>query len=218
MKAVVTGGGGFLGQAIVERLLAEGHEPTVLGRSDYPELRRLGVRCVRRDVAEPQGLEACFAGQDVVFHAAAKPGVWGPRQEYWRANVAGTDNVIAACRAAGVARLVHTSSPSVVFDGRPHRDAGNDLGYPARYECPYPETKAEAERRVLAANDAGLATIALRPHLGLYTQPLSCIGLPIAAVPIAHGGRLPIGIQVIAAPWREDLCLRVAAALEARRS
>ena len=54
----------------------------------------------------------------------------------------------------------------------------------------------------------------VRPHLGLFTQPISCIGLPVCAVPMALPGALPIGIQVIAAPWREDRCLRVAAELE----
>ena len=56
-----------------------------------------------------------------------------------------------------------------------------------------------------------------RPNLGLFTQPISFVGLPVAAVPIHRPGRMPIGIQVIAAPWREDLCLRVAAARNGRR-
>jgi len=62
----------------------------------------------------------------------------------------------------------------------------------------------------------------VRPNMGLLTQPFSCIGLPVCAVPVwsAHANLpdlpdLPIGVQVIAAPWREDLVLRVAAALEA---
>lgn len=58
-----------------------------------------------------------------------------------------------------------------------------------------------------------------RPSLGLLTQPISCIGLPVATVPVwgcdPAAPHLPIGVQVIAAPWREDLCLRVARALEA---
>jgi Asp-tRNA(Asn)/Glu-tRNA(Gln) amidotransferase A subunit family amidase len=59
--------------------------------------------------------------------------------------------------------------------------------------------------------------VKLRPSLGLYTQPFSAIGLPVVAVPLGTDDAtgLPIGIQVIAAPWREDLCLRVATALEA---
>ncbi len=58
-------------------------------------------------------------------------------------------------------------------------------------------------------------TMPMRPNLGIFTQPISFIGLPVAAVPIYRANRMPLGIQVIAAPWREDLCLRVAAALEA---
>ncbi len=58
-------------------------------------------------------------------------------------------------------------------------------------------------------------TMSIRPNMGIFTQPISFIGLPVAAVPIQRDGGMPIGIQVIAAPWREDVCLRVAAALEA---
>lgn len=106
-----------------------------------------------------------------MFHCAAKPGVFGPAAPFERANVTATKNVVAACLAAGVPRLVFTSSPSVVFDGESHRGAGRDLPYPAQYLAHYPRTKAEAERIVLAANgeatDGGsrLATVALRPHL-----------------------------------------------------
>ena len=56
----------------------------------------------------------------------------------------------------------------------------------------------------------------VRPNLGLLTQPLSFIGLPIVAAPLADAGALPLGMQIIAPAWREDLCLRVSAALEAR--
>jgi AtzE family amidohydrolase len=56
-------------------------------------------------------------------------------------------------------------------------------------------------------------TVPLRPNLGLFTQPISAIGLPVAAVPV-FGAGLPIGVQIIAAPWREDLCLRAAFALQ----
>jgi aspartyl-tRNA(Asn)/glutamyl-tRNA(Gln) amidotransferase subunit A len=61
----------------------------------------------------------------------------------------------------------------------------------------------------------GETEVPLRPNLGLFTQPISCIGLPAAVAPLDGPGGLPIGVQIIAAPWREDLCLRVAAALEA---
>ncbi len=165
MKALVTGGGGFLGRALVLRLLAEGHQATALGRHDYPEIAALGARTVRADILDQRALREAFVGQDVVFHAAAKAGVWGAREEYVRTNLRGTESVLAACRAASVGRLVYTSSPSVVFDGRDHEGASNDLAYPRRFEAAYPETKAAAERLVLSANGPGLATVALRPHL-----------------------------------------------------
>lgn len=165
LRALVTGGGGFLGRAIVERLLADGHSVTVLGRRDYPELRACGVALLRADVADRPAVAAAVRGQDTVFHAAAKAGVWGERREFEDTNVRGTAHVVAACLESGVPRLVYTSSPSVVFDGRDQVDAGNELPYPVRYENVYSETKAEAERLVLAANGKRLATIALRPHL-----------------------------------------------------
>lgn len=153
MRALVTGGAGFLGAALVQRLRAEGHE--VVSAS-----RQSGV-----DLADRAALVRAAAGMDVVFHVAAKAGVWGPRDVFERTNVDGTQNVIDACRAAGVGRLVYTSSPSVCFDGGDHLDAGNDLPYPSRWLADYPRTKAEAERRVLAANGPTLRTVALRPHL-----------------------------------------------------
>ncbi len=167
MKAVVTGGGGFLGQAVVEQLLDRGWSVTVVGRGTYPQVEARGACTLRLDVADDDQdpLTRALDGSELCVHAAAKAGVWGPRAEYERINVRGTENVLAACRATGVPRLVYTSSPSVVFDGHDHRNAGPDLPYAAHYEALYPETKARAERAVLAANSATLATVALRPHL-----------------------------------------------------
>jgi 2-alkyl-3-oxoalkanoate reductase len=164
-QVLVTGGGGFLGGAIVRRLVARGDRVRSLARGDYPALRDLGVATVRGDVADPAAVARAVAGCDVVFHVAAKAGVWGPLEDYHRANVLGTRHVIEACRAAGVGRLVHTSSPSVVFDGRDLEGADESLPYPAHFEAAYPATKAEAEQMVRAANGPDLATVVLRPHL-----------------------------------------------------
>lgn len=153
MNALVTGGHGFVGTELVRQLRAEGHEAT-------PASRQTGV-----DIGDRAGLVRAMAGHEVVFHVAAKAGVWGSRAEFERTNLLGTENVIAACREAGVRRLVFTSSPSVVFDGGDHLNASNDLSYPATFLADYPRTKAAAERMVLAANGPGLATTALRPHL-----------------------------------------------------
>ena len=168
MKAVVTGGGGFLGTAIARALRARGDEVCTVSRSRYPHLEELGALELPADLADESATRAAFekAGDiDCVFHVAAKTGVWGPRPEFHAANVLGTKNVLAAARESGAKKLVFTSSPSVCFDGTSHVDASNDLPYATRFLSPYPETKAIAERAALAANDADLSTCALRPHL-----------------------------------------------------
>jgi len=100
-----------------------------------------------------------------VFHVGGRAGIWGKYDDYYTANVRGTENVIAACRAQGVGRLVFTSSPSVVFDGRDLENADESAPYAARHGSHYSATKAVAEQMVLAANDMRLRTLALRPHL-----------------------------------------------------
>ena len=165
MQVLVTGGGGFLGKAIVRRLISRGDRVRSLQRSDAPDLTALGVKCVRGDLADPIVVRKAIEGCQLVFHVAAKAGVWGRYDDYHRANVTGTENVISSCRAEGVQKLVYTSSPSVVFSG--HDEAGVDESapYPAKYLAYYPQTKAAAERLVIAANGPGLATVSLRPHL-----------------------------------------------------
>lgn len=165
MKALVTGGGGFLGQAIVRGLLKRGASVRSLSRNEYPALRVLGVEQQRGDLADPTAVASAVQGADIVFHVAAKPGLWGAYEDYHRTNVTGTENVIAACHRHGVDRLVYTSSPSAVFDGRDMEGVDESVPYPAHFEAHYPRTKALAEQAVRAANDAQLATVSLRPHL-----------------------------------------------------
>ena len=165
MNALVTGGGGFLGQAIVRALRARGDSVRSLSRQDYPALRDMGVEQARGDVGDAVAVSAAARGCDIVFHVAAKAGIWGAYADYHRANVLGTENVIAACRQHGIRRLVHTSSPSVVFSGQDMEGVDESVPYPAHFEAHYPHTKALAEQLVLKANSPTLATVALRPHL-----------------------------------------------------
>ncbi len=163
---LVTGGGGFLGRYIVEHLRARGDEVRVLARGEYPELKALGVSCVRGDVRDRAAVSQAAANCETVFHVAAVPGIWGSWKHFYGVNTQGTLNVIEACRERGVRRLVYTSSPSVVFDGTPHLGTDETAPYPQRYLCHYPHTKALAEQAVLATNGRdGLLTCALRPHL-----------------------------------------------------
>lgn len=165
MHVLVTGGGGFLGGAVVQRLLARGDRVRSFARGDYPQLSRDGVDVCRGDLSDTQAVSRAVEGVDAVIHTAAKAGVWGPRIAFHRANVVGTENVLAACRRHGVTRLVFTSSPSVVFDAADQHGVDESVPYPRHYLAAYPETKATAERAVLAANGPELATTALRPHL-----------------------------------------------------
>ena len=165
MKALVTGGGGFLGKAIVKLLLARGDQVRTFSRGAYPELAKLGVEHVSGELDDAEAVINAVEGCDIVFHVAAKAGVWGPYDAFYRANVLGTRNVIAACRKHRIRCLVHTSSPSVVFDGTDMEGVDESVPYPDHYEAFYPQTKAEAEQLVLQANDDTLATVALRPHL-----------------------------------------------------
>jgi len=159
----VTGGGGFLGSRIVRQLLDRGDEVVVVARSDYPELRAWGAQTIRGDLADDGVAERAVEGCEAVVHAAAKAGVWGSAQDYYRSNVVATTRVLEACLTHDVERLVHTSTPSVTFDGADHENAGPDLPYASKFRTHYAATKALAESLVLEAPD--LRTVALRPHL-----------------------------------------------------
>lgn len=165
MKVLVTGGGGFLGQAIVRQLLERGDSVVSLNRSSYPELAALGVACVRGDIADPEAVQTASAGCEAIIHVAAKagPGLHAP--DFVQPNLVGTENVLAACARHDIGILVHTSSPSVVHGGGDIENGDESLPYAEHFQAPYPETKARAERRVLAANGGKLKTCALRPHL-----------------------------------------------------
>ena len=165
MKALVTGGGGFLGRSVVEQLLARRDQVMVLARGEYPELAKLGVHLRRGDLQDARAVSEACRGMDVVFHIAAKAGHWGPWAEYYGANVQGTANIIAACRAQRVPRLVYCSSPSVIFDGKSQEGVDETYPYPSAYESPYLHTKALGEQLVLRANSPELLTVSLRPHL-----------------------------------------------------
>ncbi len=163
--ALVTGGGGFLGKAIVKRLLERGLAVRSFSRGAYPELEAVGVEGFRGDLADAEAVAAAVESCDVVFHVGAKAGIWGSHSEYYDANVKGTEHVLAACARHGVRRLIYTSSPSVVHGGDAIEGGDESLPYPDHFEAPYPETKAMAEQLVLAANGSELMTVALRPHL-----------------------------------------------------
>jgi nucleoside-diphosphate-sugar epimerase len=165
MKALVTGGGGFLGSAIAKKLRQAGFAVRSFSRGDYPFLKEWGVETLHGDLGQYLEVERACSGCDVIFHVAAKAGLWGPHKDFYLPNVVGTQCVLEAARRLGIPKLIFTSSPSVVFNGRDMEGADESVGYATHFKSPYPKTKAIAEQMVLRANCSSLATVALRPHL-----------------------------------------------------
>ena len=165
--AFVTGGSGFIGGRLIRRLVAEGRRVRALARSDAAAERvaGAGAEAVRGDLADPGALRAGAQGCEVAFHAAATVLEWGPREEFVRANVDGTRNVLDACRQAGVRRLVHVGTEAATMAGQPL--VGIDETAPLRPDskADYCATKAMAEQAVRAANGEALETVVVRPRL-----------------------------------------------------
>ncbi len=162
---LVTGGTGFLGGRLVDRIVAAGRVVTVVSRSARPALEARGVRVVTGELHDESVCAEAVRGAATVFHVAARVGVWGRYADFYRDNVLGTRALLAAARRAGVRRFVHTSTPSVVYNGLDL--AGADEALPLTKNCPspYPLTKALAEAEALAANAPEFRVCALRPHL-----------------------------------------------------
>ncbi len=163
--ALVTGGSGFLGGAIVKMLLERAVNVRVLCRGNYPDLTKAGCKVYQGEISDAELVSKAVAGCDLVFHTAAKAGIEEPYSEYERINYHGTLNIIRSCQEHKVGRLIYTSSPSVVFTHGDICGADESLPYPDHYDAYYPKTKSMAEQAVLKANSPQLAVVALRPHL-----------------------------------------------------
>lgn len=165
-RILVTGYGGFLGQAVCRQLLESGYQVRGLARGVYPKLADEGIECIRGSITDPKTVSMAMRGIQAVIHTAAIAGVWGKTCDYQSINVEATDLLLAQSKAAGAQAFVHTSSPSVTFDGKAQSGIDESVPYPTKWLCDYPRTKAIAEASVLSANDPSkFATCALRPHL-----------------------------------------------------
>jgi nucleoside-diphosphate-sugar epimerase len=185
VKVLVTGAGGMTGRALALALIARGDTVTVMQR------RPSGIDAaeVLGDVADAEITRRAAVGQEVVLHLAAKVDVVGPWAEYERVNVGGTSAVVAACRAAGVPRLINVSSPSVAHSGAALFGAGAEPADPDAARSNYSRSKALAEQIALAADGPDLAVLSLRPHL-IWGPGDTQLVAPV--IERARAGRLPL--------------------------
>jgi 2-alkyl-3-oxoalkanoate reductase len=210
VKVLVTGASGTLGAATALALAARGDPVTVLQRRPAG----LGLPEVLADVADAEAVRAAAAGQDAVIHLAAKVGDSGRWPEYASANIAGTRSVVAACRSAGVSRLVHVSSPSVAHAGSSLVGVGAGPADPARARGAYARSKAAAEQVALAANGPSLTVTAIRPHLVWGPGDQQLVG---RIVERAHAGRLVLvgtGAALMDSTYTDNAVAALLAALD----
>ena len=164
--AFVTGGSGFVGGALIERLRREGWDVRALARSDSSaeRVRERGAEPVRGDLDDVAAMSAGAEGCEVAFHSAAKVEDWGDPDDFRRVNVGGTQRVVEACRAAGVRRLVHVGTEAALMAGEPLVHVNEDA--PLRPDSPalYSSSKAAAELVAREANGSGLETVVVRPR------------------------------------------------------
>ncbi|HET7505617.1 MAG TPA: NAD-dependent epimerase/dehydratase family protein [Kofleriaceae bacterium] len=186
-RAFVTGGSGFVGGRVIQELRARGAAVAALARSaaSSAAVEALGATAVRGDLDDRAAMQAGMTGSDVVIHAAAYVQEHGPLAEFLHVTVTGTENVLAAARAAGVPRFVHVSTEAVLADGKPIVRADETRPRAARPAGPYPLSKGLAEERVLAANRDGLATMIVRPRFIWGAGDTSL--LPKIAEAVKHG-------------------------------
>jgi nucleoside-diphosphate-sugar epimerase len=201
--ALVTGATGFLGSRLAFGLLGRGVRVRALARptSSLRRLDGMAVEIVRGSLEEPASLLAAARGQDVVLHAAAKVPDWGTRREYMQTNLEGTRNLIAACRQAGVARLVYVSSLTVLGLSRSGMTVDETAPYAESARDPYTASKIAAEKLVLAAHGQhGLATTIVRPG-GIWGPGDATLAPRIATLlrrghmPYIDGGRNRIALS-----------------------
>jgi nucleoside-diphosphate-sugar epimerase len=165
--AFVTGGSGFIGGRLIERLVRDGWRVRAMGRSDSSaaKVSEIGAEPVKCELGDAESMRAGAEGCEYAFHAAGHLGEWGTREEFERDNVAGTRNALEASRAAGVRRFVHVGTEAALLAGKPLVNVNEDAPLRPDSKALYPSTKAKAEQAVRDANGSGFETVVVRPRL-----------------------------------------------------
>lgn len=172
---LVTGATGGLGRVMVPMLLAQGRTVIATGRNRAvgAELAGLGAHFIAADLAHDPLAPLC-KGAGTIFHLAALSAPWGPKADFVAANLTATARLLAAAKAAGCARFIFASTPSVYTRAADQLGLTEASPLPPRFANAYAATKHAAEGAVLAASDAAMATVALRPRaiIGPYDTVL----------------------------------------------
>ncbi|WP_240413805.1 NAD-dependent epimerase/dehydratase family protein [Paenibacillus periandrae] len=196
MKALVTGGTGFLGGRLAERLLDAGSEVTIIGRNAAigAKFAAKGARFIEADLREEQTIVNACLGQEVVFHCGALSSPWGTYRDFYETNVGGTRHILKGCWVHKVQRLVHVSTPSVYFNFTVRLNIAEADPLPKRFANAYSATKRLAELEVLQAISAGLQALIIRPRAIFGPGDSSILPRIIRAnssrgVPIIDGGQ-----------------------------
>jgi nucleoside-diphosphate-sugar epimerase/glyoxylase-like metal-dependent hydrolase (beta-lactamase superfamily II) len=163
-RVLVTGGSGFVGSHLALALAHAGYAVECTGRNRY----RAGtpahpnIRFVEADVRDHRAVLSLCAGRDLVYHSAVLASPWAPPSLLRAVNVGGTRNVVEACLAGGVGRLVHVSSTAPFFEFRDRLNVRDESAWPRRFCCPYAASKAEAELIVREGVGRGLNAFIVR--------------------------------------------------------
>lgn len=164
MKVFITGASGFVGSAVA-RQLKKKHTILAMSRSEKSDaaLKKLGAKPVRSELGAVKAAD--LRGVDVIVHAAAFVEQWGTNEDFWKANVTGTEQLIAAAKEAKIKRFIFIGTEACLFHGQDMIDIDETYPYPQSTPFLYSLTKGEAEKRVIAANSKTFATLSVRPRL-----------------------------------------------------
>ncbi|MGB1581797.1 MAG: NAD-dependent epimerase/dehydratase family protein [Nevskiales bacterium] len=166
-RIFITGGSGFVGRNLIRALVQRGDEVIALGRSPKARLivEELGALAAHGELDDVDALREGMQGCESVIHAAALAAEWGPKNDFERFNVRGTQHILQAAQAAGVKSLVHISTEAVMADGGPMTNLDESQPLPRKPLPRYADSKGRAEVAVRQANSDTLRTVVLRPRM-----------------------------------------------------